>query len=66
MSKDPEELRKRLEELEDIAKERHLSEIDDKAMFLTSYLTPEEFDEWYDILDQLEEYEEWTSLCEQS
>lgn len=48
-------LEKRLEELEDIAKERHFSNIDNPAEFLMSYLTPEEYDEWSDILGKINE-----------
>ena len=46
-------LEKRLKELEDVAKERHMSKIDSWADFMSSSLTPEEYEEWSDILDKL-------------
>lgn len=44
---------KRLKELEDLAKERYMSKIDSWADFMLNYLTSEEYDEWSDILDDL-------------
>ncbi len=52
-NKKKEKLEKRLKELEDIAKERYMSKIDSWAEFMFNYLTSEEYDEWSDITDKL-------------
>ena len=52
-NKKREKLEKRLEELEDIAKERYMSNIESWADFMLNYLTSEEYDEWSELLDKL-------------
>lgn len=52
-NKKKENLEKRLKELEDIAKERYMSKIDSWADLMLNYLTSEEYDEWSDILDNI-------------
>ena len=49
------ELEKRLKELEEVAKERYMSKIDSWAEFMLNYLTSEEYEEWIDIIDKLDE-----------
>ena len=52
-STNKQKIESRIKELEDIAKVRHFDRIDSPADFLMEYLTPEEYEEWSNLLDRL-------------